>query len=150
MSSTIFSSPGSIFIIIALNSYQLDWLTLFHFFWGFFLGLSFGAYSYVSLFCMTLCTWFFELVEKAHLLNLEGLALSKRIPFVYWVCLVAWASQRSTKCKMGFFWCWGFAGHGSRGMALGPIGEDPGWTPVGYVLVGGRWWSSRGSRVCSR
>lgn len=32
--------------------------------------------------------------------------------------------------------------HGSRGMTLGTIGVNPGWTSVGSELAGGGWWAS--------
>lgn len=38
-------------------------------------------------------------------------------------------------------------GHVLGGVALGAVGEDPGWTSVDSALVGGVWWASRMSGV---
>lgn len=56
-SSILLPSLVIIFMIIILNSLSSNYLSLFHYslFLGFYLAFSFGTYSPLSSFCLTLC-----------------------------------------------------------------------------------------------
>ena len=81
LSLFILLSTVSIFLTISLNSLCGKWLSPFHLvlFLRFYLVLSFGRYSFVSSFCLTLCVCFYVLGISAVSPSIERVALCRRL-----------------------------------------------------------------------